>query len=142
KKFNKTAFINIIEEPEQNLFPAAQEQLLWRLLAINNTITANKLVITTHSPYFINYLTLAVEAMRIKNHSNDVNVASDLNDVIPLDSAVNIADVALYELHDGIIKKLEPCEDLPSDKNALNRYLGNINDSFSRLMELEQKICL
>jgi predicted ATPase len=142
KKFNKTAFINIIEEPEQNLFPVAQEQLLWRLLAINNTITANKLIITTHSPYFINYLTLAVEAMRIKNQSKTVNITSELNDIIPLDSAVNISDVALYELHDGIIQKLEPCEDLPSDENALNRCLGSANDSFSRLMELEQRLCL
>ncbi|MBK9482198.1 MAG: ATP-binding protein [Bacteroidetes bacterium] len=58
-KYLNTCFLNIVEEPEQNLFPSSQHLILNSLLAVNNTTEANKLIMTTHSPYLINYLTLA-----------------------------------------------------------------------------------
>ena len=66
KKFNKTSFVNIVEEPEQNLFPTSQRDMLYSLLKINNEIPANKLIITTHSPYLVNYISVAVEAGKLK----------------------------------------------------------------------------
>ena len=36
--------------------------MLESLLSFNNENENNKLIITTHSPYLINYLTLAVKA--------------------------------------------------------------------------------
>lgn len=60
-KFNKTAFMNIVEEPEQNLFPSSQWQMLQSLLQFNNMNGGNKLIITTHSPYIINYLSIAIQ---------------------------------------------------------------------------------
>ena len=44
-KFNKSAFINIVEEPEQNLFPTSQWEMLQSLLRFNEA--NNKLAITT-----------------------------------------------------------------------------------------------
>lgn len=61
-RFNKSAFINIVEEPEQNLYPESQWVIMKRLLAFNNSLKANRLVVTTHSPYLINSLTIAVKA--------------------------------------------------------------------------------
>ena len=55
-KYNKSAFINIVEEPEQNLFPDSQQKMLYKLLEFNNMCVGNKLLITSHSPYMINYL--------------------------------------------------------------------------------------
>jgi hypothetical protein len=141
RKFNKTAFVNVIEEPEQNLFPTAQKQLLWQLLKVNNMVPANRLVMTTHSPYFINYLTLAVEAQTIKKAVTDETGLKRLNSIVPLESVVQPTDLALYELHDGNIQKLEPYEGLPSDENALNVNLGSSNDDFAKILELEQQFC-
>ncbi len=148
KKFNKTTFINIIEEPELNLFPAAQEQILWQLLKINNEIEANNLIITTRSPYFINYLTLAVEAYNLKTHPVTMDsgktkkILDELHSIVPLEAALPATDIALYQLDNGSIQKLEPCEGLPSDQNVLNQSLGSANDSFSHIMELEQCLCM
>jgi len=61
-KFNKKAFINIVEEPEQNLFPVSQMQMIKSLVSICNRNEDNQLVISTHSPYVlatINNLILA-----------------------------------------------------------------------------------
>jgi hypothetical protein len=149
KRFNKTSFINIIEEPEQNLFPAAQNFLLQRLLAFNNTVNendtgkTNKLIMTTHSPYLINYLTLAVEADKIKKQCRNAGLENELSEIVPMESTVSPADLSIYELDEktGSIFLLEPYDGLPSDENQLNKFLGDANDMFSRLIDLEQKLC-
>jgi hypothetical protein len=153
KRFNKTSFINIIEEPEQNLFPDAQNSLLQKLLAINNGVNennagkANRLIMTTHSPYLINYLTLAVEAEKLKKHCVDKkleNELKELSEIVPLESTIDRNDLTIYELNetDGTINLLEPYDGLPSDENLLNKTLGDANSMFSRLIDLEQKLCL
>jgi predicted ATPase len=61
-QFKKTAFVNIVEEPEQNLFPASQMQIIKSLVSFCNQNENNKLIISTHSPYIlatINNLMLA-----------------------------------------------------------------------------------
>ena len=35
-RFNKSAFVNIVEEPEQNLYPESQWMIMKQLLAFNN----------------------------------------------------------------------------------------------------------
>jgi predicted ATPase len=151
KRFNKTSFVNIIEEPEQNLFPDAQNSLLKKLLAINNDINKNnarnKLIMTTHSPYLVNYLTLAVEAGRIEKYCVDKKLERELKElsaIVPLESTIDQNDLTIYELNetDGTINLLEPYNGLPSDENKLNEYLGVSNAMFSRLIDLEQKLCL
>lgn len=69
-RFNKTAFINIVEEPEQNLFPSSQWEVLQSLLALNAQSERNLLMLTTHSPYIVNYLSLAIqgEQLRQRHH--------------------------------------------------------------------------
>jgi predicted ATPase len=144
KKQTKNAFVNIIEEPELNLFPHAQWQVLQKLLEFNNTknkddVISNKLIITTHSPYFINYLTLAIEASTAIEFCKTEKQKQELFKIVPENSMVTSQDLNIYELdeNDGTINLLEPYEGLPSDENKLNYYLGETNDLFSKLMEME-----
>ena len=53
KKFIPSFFINVVEEPEQNLFPSSQRSILNSLLEFNNSVAENQLIITTHSPYIL-----------------------------------------------------------------------------------------
>lgn len=71
-KFNKKAFINIVEEPEQNLFPNSQWEILKELLKFNDLTAFNQLLITTHSPYIINYLSICVKAMQVKEEVTEI----------------------------------------------------------------------
>lgn len=80
-QFNKTAFINIVEEPEQNLFPVSQRNMLYSLLEFNNYSAENKLVITTHSPYIINDLSLAVKAKQVDTTMGVAGTESDLKEL-------------------------------------------------------------
>lgn len=142
-KFNKTAFINIVEEPEQNLFPSSQRQMLNSLLAFNNMETGNELIITTHSPYIITYLSIAIQGDYLnKKIGNDVKwrtLITRLNEVVPVNSIVAATDVAVYQLDDaGNIMKLPDYEGIPSDNNYLNASLADGNQLFGSLLEIEQ----
>ena len=141
-KFNKTAFINIVEEPEQNLFPSSQWQMLQSLLALNNMNIGNKLIITTHSPYLINYLTLVVKAGELKEKIKTDNQKNDLEKIVPLNAIVNAKNLSIYELDDksGCIKSLETYEGLPSDENWLNIMLDEGNELFAQLLEIQQQL--
>jgi predicted ATPase len=142
-KFNKTAFINIVEEPEQNLFPSSQREILNALLDFNNMNEGNKLIMTTHSPYLINYLTHSVKASivyeKINKSANKTELAEKLNKVVPIKSLIKPTDWAVYELNenDGSIIKLDNYKELPSDENYLNESLGKSNDIFINLLEIE-----
>ncbi|KEQ31536.1 hypothetical protein N180_11055 [Pedobacter antarcticus 4BY] len=138
-RFSYSCFINIVEEPEQNLFPSSQQHILNSLLGFNNLNRANQLVMTTHSPYLINYLTLAVKAGIIKNNLSD-NAISRLDEIVPIGSTIFADDLIVYELNEleGSIAKLETYKGLPSDENKLNEELGESNELYARLLEIQK----
>ena len=134
KKFNKTSFVNIVEEPEQNLFPTSQGNMLYSLLKINNEIADNKLIITTHSPYLVNYVSLAVEAGKLKQ-GVIAEKGGQLNEIVP----INADDLAIYQLkeEDGTIELLDSYEGIPSDENMLNLQIDETNNLFADLLDLK-----
>ena len=138
QKFNKTSFINIVEEPEQNLFPTSQRDMLYSLLKINNEIAANKLIITTHSPYLVNYVSVAVEAGKLKQGAT-AGKEEQLNAIVPISSAINTDDLVIYQLNEkeGSVKLLDNYDGIPSDENFLNNEIGRTNELFADLLDLQ-----
>ena len=134
EKFNKTSFVNIVEEPEQNLFPTSQRDMLYSLLKINNEIPANKLIITTHSPYLVNYISVAVEAGKLKQ-GVITEKGGQLSEIVP----INADDLAIYQLkeEDGTIELLDSYEGIPSDENMLNLQIDETNNLFADLLDLK-----
>lgn len=135
-----SSFFNIVEEPEQNLFPTSQQKLLHSLLAYNNLNEGNKLIMTTHSPYLINYLTLAIKAQMVKSKLNTEDSKIRLAKIVPLESTVKPDDLVIYELNDkdGSIIKLDDYKGLPSDENFLNSSLEDSNELFAQIQEIEK----
>ncbi|MBK7868586.1 MAG: ATP-binding protein [Ignavibacteriales bacterium] len=145
-KFNNSAFINIVEEPEQNLFPGSQKQILNSLLAFVNMNKGNQLILTTHSPYIINFLSLAIQGNylneKIKKTDQSEKLLAKLNSIVPLESLISGDDVVIYQLleRNGTIRVLPTFEGIPSDKNLLNKSLADGNDYFDSLLEIEQSL--
>ena len=145
-KFNKTAFVNIVEEPEQNLFPSSQWQILQSLLELNNINSGNKLIISTHSPFIINFLSIAIQGEYLKSKiytslkSNQL--IPKLNNIISEKALVSSSVVVVYQLDeaDGIIEKLPMPEGIPSDNNYLNDNLRECNQLFDSLLEIEEEL--
>ncbi|MCX6250634.1 MAG: AAA family ATPase [Bacteroidetes bacterium] len=145
-RFNKTAFINIVEEPEQNLYPSSQWQLLKSLLDFNNGNEGNKLIMTTHSPYIINYLSIAIQGKYLKDKidksKNSKELLERLEEIVPEDSLVSHLDAIVYQLEEssGTIRRLPNPFGIPSDKNYLNNMLAEGNRLFDSLLEIEEEI--
>lgn len=139
-KYLNTCFINIVEEPEQNLFPSSQQKVLHSLLEIANKRDANKLIMTSHSPYLVNYLTLAIKAFLVSTRLENEESWKKIDEIVPLQSLVNPDDLAIYEFDEknGEIKKLPDYRGLPSDENFLNEGLAESNELFAQLQEIEK----
>ncbi|GHU19886.1 hypothetical protein FACS1894163_12880 [Spirochaetia bacterium] len=146
-RFFNQSFLNIIEEPEQNLFPTSQRAVLFDLLSCANQTPNNGLIMTTHSPYMINFLTLAIQASILKSkiemsHSNNKKILFEkLYGIVPELALITSNDVAIYQLDGkGSIEKLPFEYDIPSDNNYLNNMLQEGNKLFDQLLEIEDDI--
>jgi AAA15 family ATPase/GTPase len=142
-RFKNSCFVNIVEEPEQNLFPTSQRQVLHSLLEFNNLNEANQLILTTHSPYIINFLSVAIQGDYLKSKVETSEKAASflerVDKIVPLKSVVAASDVVVYQLDDaGNIMQLPDYEGIPSDANYLNASLGEGNELFGSLLEIEQ----
>ena len=137
--FFNTCFINIVEEPEQNLYPDSQKSVLYELMRFRNSNEDNQLVITTHSPYIISYLTLAAKAAELLKRFVPED---DIEKIVPVGSTIDGDKIIIYEVRrDGSIKCLKPYENLPSDENLLNKAMEEQNEQFAKLLELEETFC-
>ena len=90
-------FINIVEEPELNLFPRSQMQTLCSLISNNASSDENMLVFTTHSPY-----SLAISNTRImgaKAYANaDEQQKNQIETILPTRYQIHEDDIAAYRL--------------------------------------------
>lgn len=130
--------LNVVEEPEQNLFPSSQRNVLNSLLSFAAG-RGNQLMITTHSPYIINYLSLAIKADSITRKMEDNSLCERLDKIVPLPAQVDGKQVIVYEISaQGEVHRLPTYDDMPSDNNFLNNYLAETNDLFNELLEIEE----
>ena len=138
-------FQNIVEEPEQNLFPDSQRAMLNALLGFANSTPENELLITTHSPYLISYLSLAMKAAEIdieslKAHEDGKELLAALERIVPLESTIKAELVAIYEVtREGKILLLPQPHGVPADDHYLNARLMEMNDLFAQLLEIEME---
>lgn len=139
QRYGYSYFINIVEEVEQNLFPTSQKEVLYYLIAQCNRLDGNRLFLTTHSPYIVDYLTLAVKASSIYNSSNNKDeVARAMNDIVCKDAYIDADRLNIYQItEEGEVMLLPMRGGLPSDSNYLNLSLAQTNDMFNDLLDVE-----
>ena len=126
----------IIEEPELNLFPQTQRDLVYYMLRVlNETQRKHTLVLTTHSPYILFAL-------------NNCMMGGLVKDKVPSDKAggflshsswVDPFQVSVYEIHEGCLKRIQD-EDGIIEDNYLNRaYKENSSEYVSLLNYYEDE---
>jgi len=137
-KYKPSYFVNIVEEPEQNLFPESQIHMLYSLMEYQNKQKLNHLIITTHSPYIINALSLAAACYLVHKKNDNQALQVKLGAIVPQTAWLDPAKLHIYQIDEnGSISRLENYESLPSDTNYLNTCLGEFNEAFANILELE-----
>lgn len=140
-RYSYSCFVNIVEEMELNLFPDSQKSVLYELIADVYKQEGNRLILTTHSPYIINYLTLAVKAKQLEQRAGgNGDMLERIYKIVPKSGLVDAEKLVVYELSDGVVKELGSYEGLPSDDNYLNAKLNDTNTAFDGLLEIEEEL--
>ncbi len=127
--------INIVEEPEQNLFPEAQADVLYYLLKCMNSGDVlggkNSLVITTHSPYVIEALNNSIYAKRLIDSGKSINNLLQTNELVSYD------DVSAYKLSDGVIENIKDDQLKQIDAGYLDSCSECIRNLYGKLEDIE-----
>lgn len=133
KQFLPSCFINIVEEPEQNLFPQTQATVLYELLKYKNENENNELIISTHSPYILTALNNAIFAKDVfdKQHKEIKE--------LPENKRISFEKVSAYKLENGNIFSIKDDEIRLIDANQIDNCSTQISESFDRLMELNNE---
>lgn len=140
-KYRYSRFVNVVEEMELNLYPDSQKAMLYELIANNNKLDGNRLLLTTHSPYVVDYLTLAIKARQVADRTNgDTDLTAKIYDIVPQKSMVHADDWVVYQVGTGTVHELGQYDGIPSDENFLNVKLGDTNTDFDRLLEIEEEL--
>lgn len=116
----------IIEEPEQNLFPSTQRDLIYYIIReVFNKEKKHSLTLTTHSPYVLYALNNCIlaniveEKLSVKEKSN-----------LPcLDSKISPELISIYELRNGEIKSIQQKDGLIGE-NFFDNKMKEIMDEF------------
>ena len=130
KVYSHTQFV--VEEPEQNLFPNTQCDLMYHLLNCLNHGKAHRAVITTHSPYILYALNNCLLANIVKGNmseGNELPASCAKVEIVP-------KDVAVWEIEDGKLKTYgeEKGDNTIQDKDGLIRhnYFNNVMKAVMR----------
>lgn len=90
-------FINIVEEPELNLFPRSQMEVLFSLISNNASAEENMLVFTTHSPYSLAIINTMI--MGAKAYANATEKQrGQIEAILPVKYQINENEIAAYRL--------------------------------------------
>lgn len=95
---NPNSISYIIEEPEQNLFPQTQVDLVKEIFTICESEHKGAALITTHSPYILAAVNILLFAGQLQKKGVD---KQQLKEEIGTDTLLNPEDVSVYSVHDG-----------------------------------------
>ncbi|WP_083326294.1 AAA family ATPase [Hymenobacter coccineus] len=129
----------IIEEPELNLYPAAQQGLLnWLIEKCTQNENENDLTITTHSPYILSSCNLLLEAYKVAQLRPDLE--DEIAAIVPKACWLNPDEFAAYYVADGTVKPITDDRTHLIGGNELDAVSGDISDSFRKLLRLKKQV--
>lgn len=93
----------IIEEPEQNLFPETQCDLMYHILSSVNHGKNHRLVMTTHSPYILYALNNCMDGYSVSDKLPE-NIKSTIKSA---SSFINPDDVNIWQIRNGKLESIK-----------------------------------
>lgn len=136
KVYTHTQFI--VEEPEQNLFPSTQCELLYFMLEAINHGKNHRLVLTTHSPYILYALNNCILANIVRDEMPE----EERKQLLFADVRLSPEDVGVWEIENGCLRtygdvttnKTIQDNDGLIRKNYFNSLMGLVMKDFNNLL--------
>lgn len=117
----------IIEEPEQNLFPETQCELMYHILSAVNHGKNHRLVMTTHSPYILYALNNSIEGFSV----SDKLPESIKSTIKSSSSFINPDDVNIWQIRDGRLETIKEGDSI--GQHYFNEIMNSVLDDYYKI---------
>ena len=121
-----------LEEPEQNLFPFTQRDLVKYLIALINKEREHHLFITTHSPYILTSLNNLLYTGKVGKVKGEA-----VKQITPTDYWVDFSEIGAWFVQDGQVSSILDMEEELIQSEAIDEVSHELNRDFDELMKLE-----
>ncbi len=124
----------IIEEPEQNLFPETQRDLIYYLLNKCFNRNGNRLTITTHSPYILYALNNCMMGYLVNNQLQDSEKDEYIeNKFLSEESWINPKEVSVWEIENGKLRSIQDKDNIVSE-NYFDQKMSELTDEYYQML--------
>lgn len=123
-----------LEEPEENLFPLTQRDLVNSLVDMINGEHPHSLFVTTHSPYIMASFNNLIQAGDVL--ADDATKQEALEAILPSRLALNFKEVSAYALKDGKTHLIMDEEMQLISPSELDAVSDEISIQFGKLLDL------
>ena len=124
KIYTHTQFV--IEEPEQNLFPTTQRDLVYYLLKTINHGRKHRLVVTTHSPYILH----AFNNCMILGQVQEILTEELKAELDCRDAAIIPEFVSVWQISDGCLVDIKDARTNTIGKHYFNDVMNDMLDDY------------
>jgi hypothetical protein len=126
----------IIEEPELNLFPKTQQEVVYYMLSVlNETERDHQLILTTHSPFILFALNNCIMGGIVGK-----DIPEEEKKQLPSHTAwIDPTKVSIFEIHDGHIRNIQDEDGIIEDNYLNQAYKENSSEYLSMLNYFEDE---
>ena len=124
----------IIEEPEENLFPVTQYELVKHIFQSLNGNPDNSVVITTHSPYILTAVNNLIQAGNMI--ASDVEKTPQVHHALGVNTSLQYEDIHAWALEKGNLRSINDDEFQLISAAAIDDASDIINKDFETLLEI------
>jgi len=132
----RTAYLNyshsqfIIEEPEQNLFPSTQRDLVYHLLKLITGERDHQLTVTTHSPYVLYALNNCMMGHLVNSQLQGEEQKEYLtNDFLSNKSWIDPKSVSVWEIENGELRNIQDKDNIISE-NYFDKKMTDLVEEY------------
>ncbi|SEP16553.1 Predicted ATPase [Flavobacterium sp. CF108] len=128
--YHKTQFI--IEEPEQNLFPETQRDLIYYLFNKIQGERDHSLILTTHSPYIL----YAINNCLMGSVISDKLTEEEKKEFLSFNSWISPSQVNVFEIDskNGALKSIKNSKTGTVDKHYFNTVMNDIMNEYYEML--------
>ena len=131
-RYRYSSFVNIVEEPELNLYPVTQRDLLRELILLVNRREDNQLLVTTHSPYILSALNNLLYAAQV-----GCKHPAEVEKIVSEDCWMPASEVAAYALENGKIVSIMDTELQQIAAERIDGVSEDLNKEYEQLLDLD-----
>lgn len=124
----------VIEEPELNLYPASQKDLIEFIVKRINQ-SKDKLIITTHSPYLLTSIDNLIQACNAAVAKPELR--AEIEKLVPRSLWINFDNVACYYFSDETARSTLDTEIHSIGPSNIDDVSGNLSEVFESLLTLK-----